>query len=81
MLIPQESVFHFPHCPDRISRPKSRSHLPPESADTVWFCLNIQNIEQLAKGTAKDLDQIHFLIIPCSALKEAHIPGFEEGCF
>ena len=45
--------------------------------DTVWFGLDVHDIGQHAK---RDLGKIEFLLIPCDALEEAKVPGFESGC-
>lgn len=88
LLIPELEVpvskknsLRFPHCPERILLPEPGSPLVPTDIDTVWFGFQIHDMEHLAREAAKDLNEIHYLIIPCSALEAAQIPGFEEGCF
>jgi hypothetical protein len=53
----------------------------PEMLDddvyTVWFGLNVRSI---SKATQKNLSQVRFLLIPCNALQERKIPGFQGGC-
>ena len=74
----KENSLRFPHCPQRLLRPKAEDSLIPSSdPNTVWFGLDVHDIGQYVK---KGLSRIQFLLIPCSALREAKIPSFEDGC-
>lgn len=75
----EENSLRFPHWPERLLQPEEAElALSPDSdPDTVWFGLDVHDIGQY---TEKDLSKIRFLLIPCSALEEAKVTSFEDGC-
>ena len=73
----EENSLRFPHCPQRLLQPEVGTSLSPSDQDTVWLGLDLRDIDQYVQ---RDLSKIQFLLIPCSALEAARIPGFEGGC-
>jgi hypothetical protein len=72
----EEGSLRFPHCPERLSPCSPESPLPPGTdLHIACFDADIHDIGQYA-----NLSKIRFLLIPCSALEAAKIPGFERGC-
>jgi len=71
----EDKSLHFPHCPERLSYHPESVLSSSNDLDMVCFVVDVHDI-----GQNRNLDRVQFLLIPCSALEAARIPGFEGGC-